>query len=121
MDYQWNDEQPIYRQVMGEIVEWILTGKLKDGDVLPSIRKLASHFQVNPLTASKACQELSHENVVSSQRGIGLFVCDGARHMLQVRERRIFMEKEVPVLARRLKAMNVSLKELNAALIGQGC
>ncbi|MFZ1989765.1 MAG: GntR family transcriptional regulator, partial [Alphaproteobacteria bacterium] len=73
MAITWNDEQPIYRQLLTKMVSWILDGKYKDGEALPSIRTIAGDFNVNPLTAAKAYQELANIKVVERRRGIGLF------------------------------------------------
>lgn len=116
MERTWNEDQPIYRQLMSEIVGRILSGELSDGDALPSIRKIASQFQVNPLTASKACRELAIEKVIDKQRGVGLFVRQGARRMLLRREKEKFLSEELPEVIKRMKRLGFSREELLAAL-----
>ena len=116
MEHTWNETQPIYRQLMSEIVDWILCGDLQDGDALPSIRTIATRFRVNPLTVLKACQALIGSRVVDKQRGVGYFVRRGARKMLLRSEKDKFLQQEMPALVKRMKLLGVSREELLAAL-----
>ncbi|MCK4997964.1 MAG: GntR family transcriptional regulator, partial [Anaerohalosphaera sp.] len=65
---------PIYRQIMGQIRQQIMTDGLKQGDQLESVRDLAGRLKVNPMTISKAYSFLENEGLVERRRGIGLFV-----------------------------------------------
>jgi len=56
MDHEWNNSQPIYRQLRDRSTHMILDGVLKEGDPLPSVRTVAAEFRVNPLTVLKAYQ-----------------------------------------------------------------
>ena len=67
MDREWNDNQPIYRQLRDRVVEMILDGVLKEGDPLPSVRNVAADYRVNPLTVLKAYQGLVDEGFVESK------------------------------------------------------
>lgn len=116
MEHTWNDASPIYRQLMSEIVGWILRGDLQDGDPLPSIRTIASRFHVNPLTALKACQALTLNRVVDKQRGVGFFVRRGARKMLLRSEKEKFLQEELPELRKRIEQLGIGRAELLAAL-----
>ena len=82
MDREWNDSQPIYRQLRDRVVDMILDGVLKDGDPLPSVRNVAAEFRVNPLTVLKSYQELVDQELVEKRRGLGMFVKTGARDVL---------------------------------------
>src|SRR5947199_10580999 len=88
MDREWNDNQPIYRQLRDRIVAMILDGVLKEGDPLPSVRNVAAEFRVNPLTVLKSYQELVDEELVEKRRGLGMFIRTGARQLLLQVERR---------------------------------
>lgn len=107
MTHTWTDGLPIYRQLMNEIVGWILSGKLKDGEAIPSIRKIAAQFDVNPLTVSKALQELANDDIVEKQRGVGLFVRQGTRKMLLASQRRKFLDEELPAVIARMKQLDI--------------
>src|ERR1043165_5039886 len=96
MDREWNDSQPIYRQLRDQVVDSILDGVLKEGDPLPSVRTVAADYRLNPLTVLKAYQELADEELVETRRGRGMFVNAGARDVLLRVERRKFLEEDWP-------------------------
>src|SRR6185295_3201101 len=99
MDSEWNDSQPIYRQLRDRVVAMILDGLLNEGDPLPSVRNVAAEHRVNPLTVLKAYQELVDEKLVESRRGLGMFVNTGARNLLLKAERQKFLTEEWPRVA----------------------
>ena len=96
MQPNWDDNQPIYRQLKERVLEMILDAELGDGDALPSVRNVAADYQVNPLTVLKAYQELVDEGLVEKQRGKGMFVTAGARERLLKTARRRFIEEDWP-------------------------
>ena len=112
MSITWNDNAPIYRQLRDRVVAMILDGVLKQGDALPSVRQVAADFQLNPITVSKANQELVDEQLVEKRRGLGMYVTDGARDALMQSERERFLREEWPQLFARLKRMNLDLATL---------
>jgi GntR family transcriptional regulator len=112
MSIIWNDNAPIYRQLRDRVVAMILDGVLKQGDALPSVRQVAVDFQLNPITVSKAYQELVDEQLVEKRRGLGMYVNDGAREMLLQSERERFLREEWPMLYARLTRMGLDLKTL---------
>ena len=115
MTIAWNDSTPIYRQLRDRVVAMILDGVLKQGDPLPSVRQVAADFQINPITVSKAYQELVDENLVEKRRGLGMYVTEGARGALMKSERDRFLSAEWPQLYARLTRLGLSLKELMEA------
>ena len=84
MDHEWNDSQPIYRQLRDRVVAMILDGVLKEGDSLPSVRTVAAEYRVNPLTVLKGYQQLVDEGLVETKRGRGMFINSGARNLLHL-------------------------------------
>src|SRR5438046_10100827 len=92
--HEWNDSQPIYRQLRDRVVAMILDGVLKEGDPLPSVRHVATESRVNPLTVLKAYQELVDEQLVEARRGLGMFVNAGARDLLLKAERKKSLAEE---------------------------
>jgi len=112
--HKWKQDQPIYRQLMDELVAGILDRTYPEGEMLPSVRGLAELYEVNPLTAAKAYRELSREGLVETLRGEGLVVRKGAREALLKRERTKFMKEEWPQLRARLARMELDLKALLA-------
>jgi len=93
---EWNDSQPIYRQIRDRVVAMILDGVLKEGDPLPSVRVVATESRVNPLTVLKAYQQLADERLVEKRRGLGMFVNAGARRLLLEGERQRFLAEQWP-------------------------
>ena len=112
MTIAWNDSTPIYRQLRDRVVAMILDGVLKQGDALPSVRQVAADFQINPITVSKAYQELVDENLVEKRRGLGMYVTEGARSALMKSERERFLSEDWPPLYARLTRLGLSLQEL---------
>ena len=112
MSMAWNDSTPIYRQLRERVVAMILDGVLKQGDALPSVRQVAADFQINPITVSKAYQELVDENLVEKRRGLGMYVTEGARSALLKSERQRFLNEEWPALFARMQRMGLELDEL---------
>src|SRR5712664_4671744 len=99
MSREWNDSQPIYRQLRDRGVHMILDGVLKEGDPLPSVRNVAAEYRVNPLTVLKAYQQLVGEELVETRRGLGMFVQAGARDFLLKGERQKFLTDRWPAIA----------------------
>lgn len=112
MTPDWTEDQPIYRQLRDKVVDAIMDGSLKEGEPLPSVRTVAVELQINPITASKAYQELVGEQLVEKRRGLGMFVVEGARGRLLEAERRRFMEEEWPKVLERMKKLELDAREL---------
>src|SRR5438046_7344072 len=115
MDSEWNDSQPIYRQLRDRVVAMILDGVLNEGDPLPSLRNVAAEYRVNPLTVLKAYQQLVGEELVETRRGLGMFVKDGARELLLKAERQKFLTDRWPAIAATIQRLGITPKELLAA------
>lgn len=115
MNREWNDTQPIYRQLRDRGVHMILDGALNEGDPLPSVRTVAAEFRVNPLTVLKAYQQLVDEELVEMRRGLGMFVKSGARDLLLKSERQRFLNEEWPRVAEKIKRLGITQKELDSA------
>jgi GntR family transcriptional regulator len=112
MDREWNDNQPIYRQLRDRVVAMILEGVLNEGDPLPSVRNVAAEYRVNPLTVLKGYQELVDEQFVESKRGLGMFVKTGARNLLLRGERQKFLTEEWPRIYAAIERLGLKAEEL---------
>src|SRR5579859_1874387 len=112
MDREWNDNQPIYRQLRDRVVAMILDGVLKDGDPLPSVRTVAADYRLNPLTVLKGYQELVDEELVEKKRGLGMYVKDGARTLLLKGERQKFLAEEWPRVQATIQRLGLKADEL---------
>ena len=121
MNREWNDSQPIYRQLRDRVVAMILDGVLNEGDSLPSVRSVSSEYRVNHLTVLKAYQELVDEQLVEARRGLGMFVNRGARDLLLKGERQKFLTEEWPRIAEKIERLGLTTNELvRAAATGKG-
>ena len=112
MNREWNDHQPIYRQLRDHVVHMILDGALKEGDPLPSVRNVAAEYRVNPLTVLKAYQELVDEELVEKRRGLGMFVKTGAHSLLVKGERQKFLNEHWPRVHATIRRLGLSPDEL---------
>lgn len=117
MTTQWNDSQPIYWQLKERTIAMILDGTLQEGVALPSVRTVASDFQLNPITVSKSYQALVDEDLVEKRRGLGMFVCEGARQKLTESEREKFLSEEWPAMVTRIHQLGLDIKKLLQSVI----
>lgn len=107
---EWSEGTPIYRQLADRVIARILDGTYNEGEMMPSVRQLATAFGVNPLTASKAVQELS--DLTEKRRGIGLVIKEGVRDLLLKRERRQFLRDEWPQILERIERLEIDPRDL---------
>ena len=115
MDREWNDSQPIYRQLRDRVVAMILDGVLNEGDSLPSVRNVAAEFRVNPLTVMKGYQQLVDEQLVETRRGLGMFINPGARALLLQGERQKFLAEQWPAINATIQRLGLTPDELLVA------
>lgn len=112
MTIGWNDNTPIYRQLKERVIGMILDGALKSGDPLPSVRQIAAEYQLNPITVSRAYQELVDDNLVEKRRGIGMFIIEGASENLLASERERFIREEWPAMLERIRRLGLDAAAL---------
>lgn len=103
---------PAYRQIMEQISEYRLSGVLKAGEKLPSIRELAKKLAINPGTVVKAYQELEHESVIYSQHGKGVFIAEVQQPMLTKHERELPIRETARQLWQQAQRMNLSIEDI---------
>ena len=120
MNNEWNNSQPIYRQLRDRVIAMILDGVLKEGDPLPSVRNVSAEYRVNPLTVLKGYQGLVDEQLVETKRGLGMFVNAGARDLLLKGERQKFLADEWPRVTEKIQRLGLTQKELDAAAAKRG-
>ena len=109
---QWHDNAPIYRQLMDVLIGHILDRTYPEGEMLPSVRQLASDYDINPLTVAKVYKELAREGFLEKWRGEGLMIKKGVRDALLKRERSKFLKEEWPALKERMQRLGIDLKAL---------
>jgi GntR family transcriptional regulator len=115
VEREWNDSQPIYRQLRDRVVAMILEGVLNEGDALPSVRTVSAEYRVNPLTVMKGYQQLVDEGLVETKRGLGMFINAGARKLLMQAERQRFLDEEWPKVRATIQRLGLTVEDLLAA------
>ncbi|HEY1149360.1 MAG TPA: GntR family transcriptional regulator [Pseudoduganella sp.] len=108
----WNENTPIYRQLKERVIGMMLDGLLKPGDALPSVRQVAADYQLNPITVSRAYQELVDETLVEKRRGLGMYVTEGAVDKLLSTERERFVREEWPAMVERIRRLGLDIEQL---------
>src|SRR3954471_18673508 len=109
---QWSDGAPIYRQLKERVVAMMLDGILKPGDALPSVRQVAAEYQLNPITVSRAYQELADEALVEKRRGLGMYVTEEASRKLLASGRDRFLTEEWPLVLARIQRLGLGAEDL---------
>jgi GntR family transcriptional regulator len=120
IDREWNDGQPIYRQLRDLVAAMILDGVLDEGDPLPSVRNVAAEYRVNPLTVLKSYQQLVDEQIVETKRGRGMYINPGARQLLLAGEREKFLTEQWPRVHATIQRLGLTPEELLNAAAGGG-
>lgn len=105
---------PIYRQVADFICEKVLTSVWRDGDKLPAVKDLAVLTSVNPNTVIKALTWLQDDSILTTQRGVGYFLTEGAASRTLALKRRQFIEEDLPDVFASMELLGLNLDELAA-------
>lgn len=103
----FNTDKPIYLQIVDVICDRILSGELKGGDRIPSVREYGADIGVNPNTMMRSYEKLTADGIIFNKRGIGYFVADDARDTVLAAQRKEFMEKDVPVILQRMRLLGL--------------
>ena len=120
MSTDWNDSEPIYRQIKARVVTMLLEGLIAPGGQLPSVRQIAADFQLNPITVSRAYQELVDDGLIEMRRGMGMFVTEGAPQKLLTNERERFMQLEWPRTLERMEQLGIDPEQLLSKIKKRG-
>lgn len=82
--------QPVYEQIVQQMERFVLSGLMKPGDQLPSVRNLSVELSINPNTIQKAYSELDHRGIIYSVPGRGCFVSENAASLMSEYKRTQF-------------------------------
>ncbi|MBE0712721.1 MAG: GntR family transcriptional regulator [Candidatus Aminicenantes bacterium] len=112
---------PIYEQVTRQIKTQIISGELKEGESLPSIRRLAQDLQISVITTKRAYEELEKEGFVDTVEGKGSFVAMQNKELLREKKMKIVEEKMAEAVeeARLLGITRAELEEMLGLLYGE--
>lgn len=106
---------PIYEQILRQVRAQILSGELKEGEALPSIRKLAQTLQISVITTKRAYDELEHEGLIDTVGGKGTFVASPNLDFL--REKRVAaVETKLREAMKEAEAAGIPPKDLKQML-----
>jgi GntR family transcriptional regulator len=106
---------PIYEQIKNELKRQIITGELKDGEALPSIRKLALDLQISVITTKRAYDDLEKEGLISSVAGRGTFVAAKNKDLLREKKMKLIESKLTEVVSA-AKMLGIEDQELKKTL-----
>lgn len=112
LHHHMSDSKPVYLRLRDIIAAAIIAGDYAEGDMLPSVRAFAAEQGANPLTVAKAYQQFQIDGLIRVQRGVGMFVQEGAAARLRSTEREVFLREEWPAIRRRMARLDLSLADL---------
>ena len=107
-----SDTKPVYLRLRDRIAAAIIAGDYPEGQMLPSVRAFAAEQGANPLTVAKAYQQFQVDGLIRVQRGVGMFVREGAAEQLRQAERELFLAEEWPEIRRRMARLEIRLQDL---------
>ena len=107
-----SDSKPVYLRLREQIAASIIEGDYAEGDMLPSVRAFAAEQGANPLTVAKAYQQFQADGLIRVQRGVGMFVREGAADTLRRSERDAFLDEEWPAIRRKIARLGIAHADL---------
>jgi GntR family transcriptional regulator len=112
---------PIYEQVTRQIKAQIINGDLREGESLPSIRRLAQDLQISVITTKRAYEELEKEGFIDTVEGKGSFIAMQNKELLREKKMKLVEEKMAGAVeqARLLGITRAELEEMLALLYGE--
>ena len=106
-----HDGVPIYLQIVNQVKYLVASDRLKDGEQLPPVRKLAEQLLVNPNTVARSYRELEQANILTARQGAGVFI-SGEVSPLALREKNRIVSERIDTLLAEAKQMNLGLEEV---------
>ena len=113
---EYNDQRAIYLQIADMICEKVLTDSWKEAERVPSVRELASDFQVNPNTVMRTYNFLQQSEIIYNQRGIGYFLSENAKQKTLELKKEEFLEKELPQFINKLTLLGYNLSDIQSLI-----
>lgn len=112
----FDGREPIYQQIAEAIRGEILSGALSEGDKVMSTTQYATTYRINPATAAKAFAQLVDEGILRKQRGLGMYVTDGAPERLRAQRREAFFTERLDPVLREADVLGITRGDLIAHL-----
>lgn len=115
MEFKTN--KGIYLQIAENICNQILQGELEHGKRVPSVRNLAVELEVNRNTVMRTFSYLQEQKIFINKRGIGFFIAEDATERILKKEKRIFLENELPYLLKKIELLKLNTNDLQNLII----
>ncbi len=115
---EFNDNKPIYRQILDYAFNCILTGIWQEGEMIPSVRELTSELGVNNRTVLKALDELQSLRVIEPRRGLGFLLARNGVEIIRNERKREFFENTIPQIVEEMRILGITPEEVAAILSG---
>lgn len=113
---EYNDQRAIYLQIADMICEKVLTETWKPNERIPSVRELASNFQVNPNTIMRTYNFLQQTEIIFNKRGIGYFLAEDAKAKTMEVKKQEFLEKELPLFINKLTMLGYKISDIQSLI-----
>ncbi|MEG1285642.1 MAG: GntR family transcriptional regulator [Romboutsia sp.] len=107
-----NNDEPIFIQISKAIEDEILTEDIKEEEQIPSTTELSKLYKINPATVLKGINILVDKNILYKKRGIGMFVCSGARKIIRESRKESFKVIFIKNLIQEASRLEISKDEL---------
>lgn len=107
-----DSDKSIYIQIAEMVENSILSGELGEGEQAPSTNEFARIYGINPATARKGLNLLVDENILFTRRGLGMFVCKGARERILQKRQKKFLSEVLPQIVKEASRLEISLSRL---------
>ena len=114
---RFKENKAIYLQIAELICDDILQDKLLEDERIPSVREYAAAVEVNANTCARAYDWLQGQNIIYTRRGLGYFVCSGAKSAILQMRRQKFLTETLPDVAHQMTDLDITLEELNKEII----
>ncbi len=112
----FKESKAIYLQIADYLMDKILQGSIKEGERIPSVRECAADLEVNVNTCMRAYDWLCQQDVIFTKRGLGYFVCEGAKQAILKEQHEEFLNETLPDLAAKMKMLGISITEVSEKL-----
>ncbi|MCR1933411.1 GntR family transcriptional regulator [Clostridium tepidum] len=107
-----NDDIPIYQQIANSIEDGILKGIYEEKSQIPSTTEISVTYKINPATVRKGFNLLVSEEIIYKKRGVGMFVCNGAKEKLKKKRKSQFFDNYILTLIDEAKRLGIAMDEI---------
>lgn len=112
MNIDYESEKPIYLQIYEELTDAIFTGGFPEETQIPSTTEISTSYKINPATVLKGMNLLVSEDLIYKKRGVGMFVCEGAKEKIKIKRQQEFSKTYVEALIKEAKKLQLTKDEI---------